>query len=173
MNKTDQLSPHLRGLDLEFFMRVALREAEQGGLAGELPIGAVLVIDGAIVSRGCSTQKGSRSQLRHAELNALLDGGEALWNGSARAVLFTTVEPCPLCLGAAVMADVPHVIFGLADRNVRSGLTVESHPYVRRHIQTYLGGVLEAECAALFARFDPAGLVYIQNGGPAQGRSEG
>ncbi len=111
----DFLSPQIAGLDLEALMGAALAEAEQAGSEGELPIGAVVVIDGAIVSRGRAQHQRLRSQLRHAELNAMLDGGERLWTDYERAVLFTTVEPCPLCLGAAVMADIPHIIFALRD----------------------------------------------------------
>jgi tRNA(adenine34) deaminase len=141
--------------DLEAFMRDALREAEAAGVEGELPIGAVVVIDGLIVARGHARHRQLRSQLAHAELQALLAGGEALWSQYARAVLVTTVEPCPMCLGAAVTADVPHVVFAAPDAAMHSGLTVASNPYVRRHLTTYRGGVLEAEARALLARFAP------------------
>jgi tRNA(adenine34) deaminase len=142
--------------ELEAFMREALGEAEAAGLAGELPIGAVVVIDGVIIARGRARHRQRRSQLAHAELQALLAGGEALWRGYARAVLLTTVEPCPMCLGAAVMADVPHIVFAAPDPAMHSAQTVTNNPYVRRHLQTYRGGVLEAEALALIARFDPA-----------------
>jgi tRNA(adenine34) deaminase len=150
------------GLDLEAYMRAALAEAEAAGMAGERPIGAVLVIDGAIVSRGHARANAARSQLAHAEMRALLAGGDALWERYHDAVLFTTVEPCPMCLGATVMADVPHIVFALHDGNAGSRRIVETIPYVRRHIRTYLGGVLEAASRALFERFDPGTLAYIQ-----------
>lgn len=158
------LSPVLNALDLAYFMRQALNEAEQAGLAGELPIGAVVVIDGEIISRGRASHQGDESQLSHAELKALRAGGKPLWTSFDRAILFTTVEPCPMCLGAAVMADVPHIIFALHDRGVFSASTVETNPYVHRHIQSYQGGVLEADSAALMARFKPNGLEYLQTG---------
>jgi tRNA(adenine34) deaminase len=155
------LAPQLATLDLAGFMREALAEAEQAGLAGELPIGAVLVIDGEIVSRGHAQQQQHQSQLMHAELNALLQGGSMLWEHYERGVLFTTVEPCPMCLGAVVMADVPHIIFTAHDEVVQSRHTVAHNLYVRRHIQSYYGGVLEAEARALIARFNPTMLNYI------------
>jgi tRNA(adenine34) deaminase len=158
------LSPDLPSLDLESFMRAALAEAEMAGRAGELPIGAVVVIDGIIISRGRASHQRSRSQLRHAELNAMLEGGEKLWRDYKRAVLFTTVEPCPLCLGAAVMADIPHIIYALPDRNVQSGLTVNSNPYIQRQIKSYYGGVLAEESKAILERFDPRALNYILTG---------
>lgn len=162
--QADLLAPELATLDLAAFMRAALYEAEQAGLAGELPIGAVVVIDGQIIARGRAQHQAQRNQLRHAELNALLAGGEALWQHSERALLFTSAEPCPLCLGAAVMADVPHIIFAAHDAVVHSRQTVAENPYVRRHIQSYYGGVLEAESRAIIERFNPTMLKYITGG---------
>lgn len=159
------ISPELEHLDLEGFMREALAEADAAGQAGELPIGAVLVMDGEIISRGRARHGESRSQLRHAELNALLYGGEKLWTDFDRAVLFTTVEPCPMCLGAIVMADVPHIIYALHDSVVKSQTTLEANPYVRRHIRSYFGGVLEDESARIFGKYRPRDLKYIQTGG--------
>lgn len=158
------LAPELATLDLAALMQEALYEAEQAGLAGELPIGAVVVIDGQIIARGRAQHQAQRNQLRHAELNALLAGGEALWVDCERAILFTSAEPCPLCLGAAVMADVPHIIFAAYDEVVYSRQTVAENPYVRRHLKSYYGGVLEAESRTIIERFNPLMLKYITGG---------
>lgn len=157
----DFIAPALSQIDLSVFMQEALKEADAAGQAGEIPIGAVLVIDGEIIARGRARHRSLKNQLRHAELNALLEGGERLWNEYQRAILVTSVEPCPLCLGAAVMADIPHIVFGLHDRNVCSSLTVETNPYVRRHIKSYYGGVLENESVGLFEKYDPRSLQCI------------
>jgi len=66
-----------------------------------------------------------------------------------------------MCLGAVVMADIPHIIFALHDQNVCSALTIDTNPYVRRHIQSYRGGVLEDESIALFKKYDPRALQAI------------
>lgn len=158
------LSPELSELDLEAFMREALAEADAAGQAGELPIGAVLVLDGEIIARGRAHHNEYKSQISHAELNTLLAGGEKLWTDFRRAILFTSVEPCPMCLGAAVMADVPHIIYALHDQVVYSKTTIEANPYVRRHIRSYFGGVLENESAAVFGKYRPKDLKYIQTG---------
>ena len=141
-------------------MREALAEAEAAGKAGERPIGAVLVIGGEVVSRGQSRQEAKRSQLAHAELEALLNGGEALWTRHDEAVVFTTVEPCPLCLGALVMADVPHVVFAYHDPLVQTERLLEV-PYIARHVATYRGGVLEDEAHAIMHRYRPEFTAYI------------
>ena len=161
---TQFISPELEGLDLEKFMREALAQAEEAGQAGETPIGAVLVLNGEIISRGRAHHNENKSQLSHAELNALLNGGEKLWKDYKRAILFTTVEPCPMCLGAVVMADVPHIIYALNDAVVHSKQSVETNPYIRRHIKSYYGGILEDESAKIIGKYSPKDLKYIQTG---------
>ena len=158
------ISPVLEHLDLEKFMREALMEADTAGRAGELPIGAVLVLDGEIISRGRAHHNEQKIQISHAELNTLLAGGEKLWTDYKRAILFTSVEPCPMCLGAVVMVDVPHIIYALHDQVVHSKTTIEANPYVRRHIKSYYGGVLENESAKIFEKYRPKDLNYIQTG---------
>lgn len=161
---THFISPDLKDLELEKFMREALLEAEEAGKAGEFPIGAALVLDGEIIARGRARHSETKSQLSHAELNALLSGGEKLWTDYKRAILFTTVEPCPMCLGAVVMADVPHVIYALNDAVVQSKITLESNPYIRRHIKSYFGGVLEDQSAAVIGKYNSRILKYMQTG---------
>ena len=164
MPEAAPLPGELAGLDVMAYMREALVEAEAAGRAGELPIGAVLVVDDVIVSRGRARPRARRSQLMHAEIQALLHGGDPLWERHDDAVLVTTLEPCPMCLGATVMADVPHVVFALPDTVAGSRRLVDTVPYIQRHIRTYQGGILEVEAAALFERFDPATLVYVRTG---------
>jgi tRNA(Arg) A34 adenosine deaminase TadA len=124
----------------------------------------VLVLDGEIIARGRARHQEVRSQLSHAELNALLNGGEKLWTDYKRAILFTTCEPCPLCLGAAVMADVPHIIYAVNDAVVHSKISIETNPYIRRHIKSYYGGVLEEASAQIIGKYKPDDLKYIQTG---------
>ena len=157
------MDPIVASLDLETFMQAALEEAEAAGRDGEYPIGAVVVIDGAVVSRGRSRNRARRSQLAHAELEALQQAGELLWEPNDRAVLFTTVEPCPLCLGAAVMADVPHIVFAHPDPAVQARETIERIPYVGSHIDAYIGGILRDESRALFERYEPRLLACLDD----------
>lgn len=152
--------------DLERFMREALVLAEEAGEAGELPIGALLVIDDQVVSRGWARHQSRHSQLAHAELEALQGGGERLWDAYERALLISTLQPCPMCLGAAVMADVPHVVFAAHDALVGTEQTVETNAYVQRHITTWFGGVLETESLALIDRFNPRMLAYVLGNRP-------
>jgi tRNA(adenine34) deaminase len=162
MTPPNALPPGYSRADLEAFMCEALALAEEAGLAGEMPVGALVVIDGEVVSRGQARHQARHSQLAHAELEALEAGCERLWSGYECALLVSTLQPCPMCLGAAVMADVPHVVFAAYDALVGTEQTVETNAYVRRHITTWLGGVLEAESLALIERFDPRMLAYVR-----------
>ena len=155
------IAPEISDMNLEKFMNSALEEAELAGQAGEIPIGAIVVIDNQVISRGRARHKEIKSQLSHAELNAMLDGGEQLWKDYRKAILFTTVEPCPMCLGATVMADIPHIIFALHDNIGQSSLSIETNPHINRHIKTYFGGVLEERSIGLFKRYAPDDLEYI------------
>ena len=158
------IASEIAKVNMKKYMREALREAELAGQAGEIPIGAVIVIDDMIISRGRARRRELKSQLQHAELNAMLNGGDSLWQDYERAILFTTVEPCPLCLGAAVMADIPHIIFALHDKGMQSGHTIETNSYVKRHIKSYFGGILVEKSVEIFSRYDPQALKYIQKG---------
>jgi len=150
-------------VNVEVMMREALAEAEAAGEAGEFPIGAVVAIDGLVISRGRSRQRELRSQLAHAEFEALRGGGDILWERHDDAILFTTVEPCPLCLGAAVMTDVPHIVFAHSDPAVQAAEIIERVLYVQSHIETYLGEVLRDESRALFERYEPRMLDWLDD----------
>jgi tRNA(Arg) A34 adenosine deaminase TadA len=69
-----------------------------------------------------------------------------------------------MCLGATVMADIPHIIFAIHDQVVHSQLSVETNPYINRHIKSYYGGILEEEAKRIFGRYKPKDLQYIEKG---------
>jgi tRNA(adenine34) deaminase len=138
------------GSELADFMRVALAHGDAAGRAGELPVGAVLVIDGEVVAAGRSRIVERGSVLAHAELEALTAAGARL-RDRTDAVLVTTVEPCLMCLGAVVRTGVAHVVFAVSNRSAGMAM-VTALPSVR----TYIGGVLEADARDLFARYAPS-----------------
>src|SRR5262249_52854208 len=137
------------------FMREALAQAGQALAAGEVPVGAVLVVDGAIVGRGFNRPIATHDPTAHAEVQALRAAGSALANyrlpGS---VLYATVEPCLLCVGALVQARVGTVVLGPTDPKagaVRSILRADDLPL--NHRFAVVSGVLAEECAALLVGF--------------------
>jgi tRNA(adenine34) deaminase len=102
-------------IDHERFMRAAIAEAELALAAGDLPIGSVIVCDGLVLARGRNRIRANCSQLAHAEVTALRNGGELLFRRFEDCIIYSTREPCVMCLGAIAMADVRHIVFGAAD----------------------------------------------------------
>ncbi len=151
-------------LDHEGFMRAALKEAELAGLAGEKPIGAVIVYNGEVIGRGRAEHRARRSGMAHAEMNALLQAEQIIYaHKHDGCVIYTSLEPCVMCLGAIVMSDVDDIVFALADNWIKPAAMLEMD-HVRRHIRHYLGGVLEEESARLWERFNPRELGMLREG---------
>jgi tRNA(adenine34) deaminase len=137
-------------------MRLALSEAEDAFRAGEVPIGAVLVRDGQVLARARNRVEETNDASAHAEMLALRSAARAL--GSWRlddATLYTTLEPCPMCLPALAAFRVDRVVYGA--RNTRLG-AIESamsastapHPY---HTVDVEAGVLSEACSTLVRDF--------------------
>lgn len=137
-------------------MREALQEARRGLEAGEVPIGAVVVVGGEIVGRGHNASIGAVDPTAHAEVVALRQAARQVGNYRLTgATLYATVEPCLMCCGAALQARVARLVYGAPDP--RAG-AVESLFRVldeRRlnHEVAVTGGVLAQEAAALLASF--------------------
>jgi tRNA(Arg) A34 adenosine deaminase TadA len=149
----------INSLDHAFFMHEALKEAQIAMSKGERPIGAVIVHNGKVVGWGRAEHLEKRSRLAHAELNVLLATASDLYDyPHDNGVIYTTLEPCEMCLGAIVMSDViNHVVFSLPDRWIKPQ-PILARPHVRRHIHNYIGGVLEEESIALWQQSHPEEL---------------
>ena len=138
-----------------YFMRLALEEAEKADRLGEVPIGAVLVMDGKLVARGHNTPICRNDPTAHAEIQALRSAGEWLHNyRMPGATLYVTLEPCLMCFGALLQARVAQVVYGAADPKVGvsrwSGL-VENANF--NHRFAWRGGLLEEECREALQAF--------------------
>ena len=150
-------SPASFTADDESFMRAALEEAHAAEAAGEIPIGAVVVLDGKIVGRGRNSPRSSNDPAAHAEVLALREAGRATSNYRLTgAALYVTVEPCLMCVGAAVHARLGRIVFGAADP--KAGATwVLGHAWPGQsrlnHSVAAEGGLLETDCASLLKRF--------------------
>lgn len=97
---------------MDEFMRAALEEARQGLAEGGIPIGAVLVMDGRIVGRGRNRRVQRGSPILHAEMDALESAGRLTSRDYAQAVLYTTLSPCDMCSGAALLYRIPRIVIG-------------------------------------------------------------
>ena len=140
----------------EEFMREALAEARRALAAGEVPIGAVLVVDGRIVARGCNQPIAAVDPTAHAEIVALREGARVVGNYRLTgAVLYVTVEPCLMCVGALVHARVGEVAYGAAEpKSGALGSAVDARDLPGlNHRFAVTAGVLEAECRDLLQDF--------------------
>ena len=143
-------------LDLEAAMALALAEAEQAGAAGEVPIGAVLAVDGQVIARAGNRREREQDPTAHAELLVLRDASEALgtWRLEG-ATLVVTLEPCPMCAGALVGARVARVVFGAANTDNGACGTLNNlctDPRLNHEVAV-VAGVRAAEAGDLLDRF--------------------
>ncbi len=120
---------------------------------GDRPIGAVIVRDGQVVARGSNTFRTDHSHIAHAEMNALRIGADHLWAYQNGCTIYTTVEPCVMCLGAIVNANIRNIVFGLPDNNIRTRDAIAAVEYIRKRVHNYVGGVLQDKCLAVYRRF--------------------
>lgn len=138
------------------FMRAALDEARAGGAAGEVPVGAVVVVDGRIVGRGFNRPISSNDPTAHAEIVALREAAREVENYRLTgATLYVTVEPCLMCAGALVHARVGVLVFGAPEPKagaVVSTMRALEHEALNHRVKV-VAGVLEEECRAVVQAF--------------------
>jgi tRNA(adenine34) deaminase len=140
----------------EYFMRLAMREAERALEHDDVPIGAVLVRDGEVVAAAHNERELRQDPTAHAEIVVLREAARAA--GSWRvldAVLYVTLEPCAMCAGAIVLARVPRVVFGASDPKAGacgSVLDVLGEPRLN-HRPEVAGGLLAQECGEMISGF--------------------
>jgi tRNA(adenine34) deaminase len=140
----------------EDYMREALAEANKAWVAGEVPVGAVLVRNGVVVGRGFNQPISSHDPSAHAEIMALRDAAKNL--GNYRLVdttLYVTFEPCAMCAGALFHARVKRVVYGAAEYKTGAAgsiVNLFAEPRLNFHAEIE-GGVLAEECGQLVSNF--------------------
>ena len=137
-------------------MRLAIREAGRALAHDDVPVGAVVVHDGAVIGAGHNEREHRQDPTAHAEVLALRAAADRL--GTWRvldSVLYVTLEPCAMCAGAIVLSRIPRVVYGTADPKAGAAgsvLDVLAEPRFN-HRPAVTGGVLQEECAALLLDF--------------------
>jgi tRNA(adenine34) deaminase len=138
------------------WMAEALALAHVAGGRGEVPVGAIIVKNGAIVGRGGNAPIAGTDPTAHAEIAALRDAGRALGNYRLPGCdLYVTIEPCAMCAGAILHARIARVVYGAADPKTGacgSVIDLFAEPRLNHHA-TVKGGVLAGECGDLLTRF--------------------
>lgn len=142
--------------DHQYFMREALAEAQKAYALGEVPIGAVVVLEGGIIGRGHNLRETLLDSTAHAEILAMREAARNIgdWRLDGAAV-YVTIEPCPMCAGAMIQFRVQTVVYGAADPKagaVDSIMDVLREPRFNHRVGV-VSGVLEEECAGIIKRF--------------------
>ena len=144
-----------RSLD-EHFMREAQREAREALAAGEVPVGAVVVMDGRVVGAGFNQPIGRADPTAHAEIVALRVAAREVGNYRLTgATLYVTVEPCVMCVGAIVHARIGTLVYGASEPKAgaaRSAMRALDHPALNHRVEV-IEGVLDEECGQIMQDF--------------------
>jgi tRNA(adenine34) deaminase len=157
-------------LDSEY-MQAALDEARAAADRGEVPIGAVVVVDGSVVARAGNQTIGDCDPTAHAEVVALRAAAKAVGNHRLlNATLYVTLEPCAMCAGAMIQGRIARLVYGADDLKggaIRSCFSILSHPQVNHSVEV-ASGVLAEEAAGLlrdfFAARRPAKAQTLHHG---------
>ncbi len=138
------------------FMAIALTLAEQAALAGEVPVGAIVVKDGVIIGRGSNAPIGLNDPTAHAEIQAMRDAAQFL--GNYRLVdctLYVTLEPCAMCTGAIQHARIAKLVYGANDQKTGacgSVINLMAEQKLNHHTEV-TSGLLANECGAMLSNF--------------------
>ncbi len=145
----------VEGGDIDF-MRLALEEARAAESAGEVPVGAAIVVNGQVIARGANRTIADCDPTAHAEIVALRAAARTMGNHRlAGATLYVTIEPCAMCAGAIVQARIERLVYGADDPKggaVHSCFAVLDHPQLNHHVKV-TAGVCAGESAALIQSF--------------------
>ncbi|WP_372808975.1 tRNA adenosine(34) deaminase TadA [Pontiella sp.] len=146
----DSFSPDI------LYMRMALREAEQAAAEGEVPCGAVIVLNGEIIGKAHNQTEMLNDPTAHAEILAITQATQAVGNWRLiDAVMYVTKEPCPMCAGALVLSRIKKVVWGMTDP-VRGGAVSKFNILNEadlNHAVEIQTGVMEADCKAVMQHF--------------------
>jgi tRNA(adenine34) deaminase len=140
----------------EYYMKEAIKEARKAETLAEVPIGAIIVIDGKIISRAHNLRESKQSAIAHAEVLAIEQACQE--TGSWRldnAHLYVTLEPCPMCSGAIILSRVKRVVYGAKDPKGGCAGTLMNLLQDERfnHQSEVTSGVLDKECGQLLSDF--------------------
>ena len=148
----------------QFFMAEALKEAEEAGKRGDRPIGAVIVHNNTIISRGSNRINTMDSELAHAEINAMNQCASYLRRHARECILYTTVEPCMMCLTTIALANIRNIVFAVEDKYMDMAHFIDSNTYIKKRLHNYMNGILSDESANLLKKYSPFMAEVVLNG---------
>lgn len=140
----------------EKYMRIALKEAQKAAILDEVPVGAVIVKDGKILSKGHNLREKSSDPTSHAEVNAIRKACKKLNSWRLEdATIYVTIEPCSMCAGTLLQCRIGRIVYGADDPKggaIHSSLELFSSKNINHHPEI-VGGVLKEECSSLISNY--------------------
>ncbi len=140
----------------EDYMRIALREAEKALEIQEVPVGAVIVHEGQVIAKAHNQRELLRDPTAHAEMIAITQAASHLQSWRLdNTCMYVTLEPCPMCAGAIVLARIPELVFGARDPKTGAAgslMNILDHPRLNHRVKIATG-VMEEECGAILRDF--------------------
>lgn len=140
----------------ELFMREAIKEAEEAGKRGDRPIGAVIVHNNIIIARGSNRLKTMCSDVHHAENIAVINCAPYLKEHGKECIVYSTLEPCFMCLGTLIHSHVRKIVFGITDKYMDLEEFINTSKYMKDRIQLYVPGILEQDCIEVYKKYSPS-----------------
>ncbi len=139
----------------DYYMRLALEEAEKAAEEGEIPVGAVLVCDGTVIARGHNSREADRNALAHAEIKVIEEGCRVLGGWRLhRCELYVTLEPCPMCAGAVINSRIKRLVYAAEDKKAGCcGSVTDLFGLPFNHFPEVKKGVMEKEASELLTGF--------------------
>ena len=134
-------------------MDIAIEEAVIAAERGDKPIAAVLTHQGRIIGKASNTRITRKSKVHHAENWLMLEHAAYLMEHGPECILYTTLEPCIMCIGTIAMADVRNVVVGFPDKYMATTSFIETVPWLKNRMFNYILGVRKQECRSLIETY--------------------
>ncbi|MUK89813.1 nucleoside deaminase [Ornithinibacillus sp. L9] len=148
----------------ETFMGEALIEAKKAGKRGDRPIGSVIVHNDEIIARGANSIETSNSNVAHAEIETINQNTAYLRKHARECIIYSTVEPCVMCLSTIVMANIRNVVFAVEDKYMNMKPFIASNPYIEKRVHNYVGGILADESLRILKKYSPEAAEVVLHG---------
>ncbi|MDO4419584.1 MAG: nucleoside deaminase [Ruminococcus sp.] len=142
-------------MDRYDFMKLALKEAKECIISGDVPVGAVIVKNGQVIATGRNLKEKDNIGVLHAEIVAITNANKVLGSTNLSGCeIYVTLEPCPMCAGAIINSKIDKVIFGAFDiKNGATGSVTNLFALPFTHKPECFGGVMEDECSQILTEF--------------------
>lgn len=137
----------------DYYMEIAIKEAIIAGERGDKPIAALLVHEHKIINKMTNTWNTRNSKVHHAENWLVIENASFLKKYGDQCIIYTTLEPCLMCISTIVMADIRNIVIGFQDKYMNTMKFINSHKWLKDRVYNYITGIKEKECKNLIETY--------------------